>query len=464
MFTKNKIALFGLGHIGLPTASLFAKNGFQVRGVDINPKSVNKINSGISPIMEPGLNEIVKEVVSKGNLNATLDGIDAAKNANIMIVVVPTPVDQNNCSDLSAVISACETISKGLNKKDLVIIESTIPPYTCEDVVIPILEESGLKAGLDFGVAYTPERALPNNTIYEMTHNARIIGGINEISSKKAAFLYKKINQGELITVKNLVTAEMVKLMENTYRDTNIALANELAIICEALNIDAIEAIEAANFHPRVNIHNPGPGVGGHCLSIDPYFIVEIAEMNGISAKLIKTARDVNKHMPHHVAQMVETNLEEIGKSVSCSKIGVLGIAYKGNVADVRETPSQVFINDLINRGAEVIAHDPYVNKDIISSMGAEPVKMEEALNCDCTVLMTDHDVYRQITPEMIKSSVFICNHHILDPKEFEDKGIIFKGVGRPNANLVHNQVQEFKDIESVNLEKRNTEKILKLD
>lgn len=452
---KNKITLFGLGHIGLPTASLFAKNGLPVMGVDINSKNVDKINSGISPIMEPGLNELVKEVVTKNLLSATTDGVKAAKDSNIMIVIVPTPVDQNKCSDLSAVISACETISKGLNKNDLVIIESTIPPYTCENVVIPILEKSGLKAEEDFGVAYTPERALPHNTIYEMTHNARVIGGINEISSENAASLYKKITSGKVITVKNLATAEMVKLMENTYRDTNIALANEFAIICEALNIDALDAIDAANFHPRVNIHSPGPGVGGHCLSIDPYFIVEMAKMKGISAKLIKTARDINEYMPHHVAQMVEDNLDYVGKPISCSKIGVLGIAYKGNVADIRETPSEPLINDLIGKGAEVLAHDPYVNKDIIHNMGAEPVELEEALNCDCVVLMTDHDTYRKITPEMVRSSVFICTRQILNSKEFEDKGVMFKGVGIPNLNLIQNQsLKEIKNNKSISLNK----------
>lgn len=439
----NNVVLFGLGHIGLPTASLFAKNGLEVLGVDINSKNVDKINSGISPIMEPGLNELVNEVVSKNLLSATTDGVKAAKNSNVMIVIVPTPVDQHNCSDLSAVTSACETIYKGLNKDDLVIIESTVPPYTCENIVIPILEKSGLKAGEDFGVAYTPERALPHNTIYEMTHNARVIGGINEISSKRAASLYEKITSGKVITVKNLATAEMVKLMENTYRDTNIALANEFAIVCEALDIDALDAINAANFHPRVNIHSPGPGVGGHCLSIDPYFIVEMAKTKGISAKLIKTARDINEYMPHHVAEMVENTLNYIDKPIRGSKIGVLGIAYKGNVADVRETPSQPLINDLIAKGAEVIAHDPHVNNEIISNIGAEPVELEEALDCDCVVLMTDHDVYRQIVPEMIKSPVFICNRQILDSKEFKEKGIIFKGVGIPNLNLIKKEFLE---------------------
>ncbi len=427
-----KIALFGLGHIGLPTASLFARNGFEVLGVDVNSETVNSVNSGISPIMEPGLNELVNEVVTEKLLSATNEGVDAAKKSNVMIVVVPTPVDQNNCCDLGAVISACENISQGLDKGNLVIIESTVSPHTCERTVIPILEKSGLKASTDFGLAYTPERALPNNTLFEMTHNARVIGGIDEESSKKALFIYKKITQGKIIIVKDMVTAEMVKLMENTYRDTNIALANELAIICEALNIDAIEAIKAANFHPRVNIHTPGPGVGGHCLSIDPYFIVEMAEKQGINARLIKTARDVNEYMPHHVALMAEDALKEIGKSISNAKISLLGVAYKANVADARATPAGALINDLNSHGAEVLAHDPYVDPNIIISLGAKPVTLEEALNCDCVVLITDHDIYRKITPDLVKSPIFICTRPIFDAKEFTNRGFIFKSIGRP--------------------------------
>ena len=431
MQENDKIALFGLGHIGLPTASLFAKKGFKVIGVDINSEIVDKINSGSSTIVEPGLDELVKEVVLKGDLTATLDGLQAAKQSNILIVVVPTPVDDNKSSDLSAVISACENVSCGLSKGDLVIIESTIPPHTCEKIVIPILEKSGLKASNDFGVAYTPERALPHNTLYEMTHNARIIGGIDKESSEKAAKLYNKITEGEVIIVKNLVTAEMVKLMENTYRDTNIALANEMAVVCESMNIDAIDAIKAANFHPRVNIHTPGPGVGGHCLSIDPYFIVEMAEKQGTPAKLIKTAREINENMPYHVSKMVEEELIKIGKTLTDSKIGILGIAYKGNVADARESPAIPLINDLIIKGANVLAHDPHVPKKIISSIGAEPIEMQEALNCDCVVLITDHEIYQDITPEMIKSPIFICNRPILNPENFTNEGIIFRGVGR---------------------------------
>ncbi|PKL67749.1 MAG: nucleotide sugar dehydrogenase [Methanobacteriales archaeon HGW-Methanobacteriales-1] len=426
------IAIFGLGHIGLPTASLFAKNGFKVVGVDINQSTVENINSGISPIMEPGLNELVNEVVASGNLMATTNALEAVKNSNVLIVIVPTPVDQNKCSDLSAVISACKMISNGLKKGDLVIIESTIPPGTCENVVIPLLEESGLNSIKDFKVAYTPERALPYNTLYEMTHNARVIGGIDAESSKKAVFLYEKITEGEVITVKDIITAEMVKLMENTYRDTNIALANELAMVCESVGIDAIDAIKAANFHPRVDIHTPGPGVGGHCLSIDPYFIVEMAEETDNPSMLIKTARNVNESMPHHVVHIIEKALHEVNKTLNNSTIGVLGVAYKGNVADARETPAEPLIRELYSQNARVMAHDPHVNSEIIMAMGAEPVSLEEALKCDCVVLITDHKEYFDISPEMIEKLVFVCTRPILDPEKFREEGVIFKGVGRP--------------------------------
>ncbi len=428
---NTKITVFGLGHIGLPTAALFANSGLQVTGVDINKKTIELVNKGISPVMEPGLDELVKKVVEAGKLTATNDGIEASNSSKIMIVIVPTPVDEYKRSDLSAVKSACEIISKSLDKDDLVIIESTIPPKTCEDVVIPILEKSGLKAGNDFGVACTPERALPNNTIYEMTHNARVIGGINSKSADIAASLYEHITKGEIIKVKDLITAEMVKLMENTYRDANIALSNELAKVCEKLGIDAIDAINAANHHPRVNIHTPGPGVGGHCLSIDPYFIVEIAEKEGIESTLIKNARAINEEMPNHVVEIIEDTLNKTGRELKGSKIGILGVAYKGNVADARETPAEPLIKLLIQKGAEVYAHDPHTPQELIESFGATSISMERALKCDIVVLITDHNEYKSITPGMIENKLFICTRPILDPEEFKKEGVTFKGIGR---------------------------------
>lgn len=427
-----KIAIFGLGHMGLPTAALFAKNGLKVMGIDINRKHVEYVNSGRSPIMEPGLDELVKEAVSGGNLSATINGEKAAQDANVMMVVVPTPIDRQKKADLSAVVSACQTIAPAICRDDLVIVESTVPPGTCDHLVVPLLEKNGLKAGEDFGLACTPERALPNNTIYEITHNARVIGGINPESADKAAAIYSKITAGDIIKVKNLITAEMVKLMENTYRDVNIALANEMAVICESLNVDAIESIQAANHHPRVNIHAPGPGVGGHCLSIDPYFIVEMAQKKGIEASLIKTARRVNESMPEHVVQIVERTLKEAGVSMNGSKIGILGAAYKGDVADSRETPARPLINLLKGKGSSVYVHDPFITLEVLKSIGGIPVSLDDALECDCVVLVTDHSIYKDLKPEMFKKGILICTRPLLDPDEFRSNGFIFKGVGRP--------------------------------
>ncbi|CDG64795.1 MAG: UDP-N-acetyl-D-mannosaminuronic acid dehydrogenase [Methanobacterium sp.] len=429
---NSPIAIFGLGHMGLPTAALLAKNGFKVVGIDINTNTVEMINSGQSPIMEPGLGDIVKETVENNSLSATTNYLSAMKEVNTVMIIVPTPVNENKESDLSAVIAASQSIMEGLKKDDLVIIESTVPPGTCENIVIPILEKSGLKAGQDFKVAYTPERALPNNTLYEMTHNARVIGGIDSESTKRAASLYQTITEGEIITVQNLVTAEMVKLMENTYRDTNIALANELALICDELGVDAIEAIQAANHHPRVNIHTPGPGVGGHCLSIDPYFLVEIARQKGRETPLIKASRQVNEAMPSEVVRVARQALEDKGKTIQGSRIGVLGVAYKGNVADARETPAKPLIKQLLNQGAaEVVVNDPYVSPELIKSWGVQPVDMATALDTDCVILVTDHDLYRDIKPEMIKNRLIICTRPILDKDAFQKNGVTFKGVGR---------------------------------
>ncbi len=431
VYENSSVTIFGLGHMGLPTAALLAKSGLRVFGVDINPKNVEMINSGCSPIMEPGLDEIVKKTVEEGLLSATTDHTEAVANSQIIIVIVPTPMDENKKSDLSAVSSACRRISENLKKDDIVIIESTVPPGTCQKLVIPLLEKSDLQAGGDFKVAYTPERALPNNTLYEMTHNARVIGGIDSDSTRIASSLYGRITEGEIIRVKNLVTAEMVKLMENTFRDTNIALANELSLVCNALDIDIIEAIHAANHHPRVNILTPGPGVGGHCLSIDPYFIVETAQEKGVDTPLIRTSRAVNDKMPGEVSKMVQLALEDEGKTIEGSEIGILGVAYKGNVADARETPAQPLIRNLIEEGASVLVNDPYVAPEIIHSWGAEFADLKKALSSDCVVLVTDHDLYKEIEPSMIKNRLLVCTRPILDRETFQKGGVTFKGVGR---------------------------------
>jgi UDP-N-acetyl-D-mannosaminuronic acid dehydrogenase len=356
---------------------------------------------------------------------------EASRHSEVHMVIVPTPIDENKVADLKAVEMACQNIAQGLKKGDLVIIESTVPPGTCQNLATPLLEESGLKVGVDFGLAYTPERALPNNTLDEMTHNPRIIGAIDDCSFQKASSLYQRITSGKIIKVKDLQTAEMVKLMENTYRDTNIALANEFALICESLGIDVLEAIKAANHHPRVNIHVPGPGVGGHCLSVDPYFLVELANKQGIDTPLIKTSRMVNENMPLEVARMVREVLKEKGKDLKGAELGILGVAYKGNVADARESPAEVLIKELLSSGGVVYAHDPHVPSKVVESFGAKPGDMKRILDCDCVILVTDHDIYGQIEPSMIRKGLFICTRPILEPEKFRIAGVTFRGVGR---------------------------------
>ncbi len=432
MLDKNyNICILGLGYIGLPTATLFAKNGFNVIGVDINSEIVDKISLGISPIIEPGLSELIKFVVENNKFKATTDYKKAIKESNIIIVIVPTPIDENKKSDLNAVVSACEMISSELKKDDIIIIESTVPPGTCDNVIIPLLEKNGLNAGYDFKIAYTPERALPRNTLYEMTHNARVVGGIDSETNNIVAKIYQKITKGEIICVENLITAEMIKLMENTYRDVNIALANEITKVCEQLNIDAITAINAANYHPRVNIHSPGPGVGGHCLSIDPYFIIETVENTKNPAKLIKTAREINENMPLYVSNKVKTLFKKHNKLLKNSKISILGVAYKANVDDIRETPAIPLIIDLKNNGCNVVANDPYVSDEKIKSIGAIPVSIDEALKADCVILITDHDEYKTLNPKQFKNNMFVCARPILNPADFRKENVIFIGVGR---------------------------------
>lgn len=423
-FDNKQIGIFGLGHIGLPTAAILANNNIHVLGADVNENTVNNINQGICNFEEPGLNSLVKDAVKNNYLSATTDLEYVANTCDIIIVIVPTPIFENKKADLTYVISACESIKKGLKKGNLVIIESTVPPETGINVIKPLLEESGLICGKDFYLSYSPERALPNNTIFEMTHNARIIGGFNEKSADLTAQLYSYITQGEIIKVKNITSAEMVKLMENTYRDVNIALSNELAKICEKINVNANEVINAANYHPRVNLHTPGPGVGGHCIPIDPYFLIEIAEKYGETAKLISDSRLINDSMPDHVLSILSKFNDGI------STVSVLGIAYKGNVDDVRETPSKKLIELLIKNEYKVVAHDPIVKKEVIETFNVDSVSYEDSLKSDCIIIMTDHDIYKELKPEQVKDKLVISTKPILDSDKFREAGINFQAIG----------------------------------
>ncbi|MEH7609631.1 nucleotide sugar dehydrogenase, partial [Priestia megaterium] len=365
----------GLGYIGLPTAAIFAKAGLDVLGVDVNENAVNLINKGKIHLEEVGLPEVVKEVVDSGNLRASL----TVEEADVYIISVPTPIHEDYTANVDYVVSATKSILPFIKKGNVVIVESTIPPRTIDDVVAPIFEKEGWNVKEDIYLAHCPERVLPGRILIELIENTRIVGGYTKEAAYQAAEVYRQIVKGEVIETQ-AVTAEMSKLMENTYRDVNIALANELGKISSKLGVNALDVITLANRHPRVNIHTPGPGVGGHCLAVDPYFIIEKAPE---LSPLISNARKINNSMPHFVVDCVQ-KIANKG-----AKLAILGLTYKGNIDDVRESPAMEIVSLLLEKDFKLAVHDPHVTENQVYF----PLhNFEDAVvDAECIVVLTDH-------------------------------------------------------------------------
>ena len=348
------INVIGLGYIGLPTAATLANAGFEVLGVDVRPEIIATINAGDIHIQEPGLDILVRAAVQRGKLRAAPE----PSRADVFIIAVPTPIHADKSPDLSFVEAATRTIAPVLQRGALVIVESTVPPRTCLDVVAPIIEElTGLKHGADYDLAHCPERVIPGQILTEIIHNDRIVGGTTIEATKRTAALYGSFVKGRLLET-DATTAEMCKLMENSFRDVNIALANELANIAEDLQIDIHEAIALANRHPRVNIHTPGIGVGGHCIPIDPWFIASVAPDK---AKLIRTARGINDARPHALADRIIA----AHRLQPASAIAFFGLSYKSDVDDVRESPAI----EVIHRVAQSVLAPLYVVEPNVSEL-----------------------------------------------------------------------------------------------
>lgn len=396
----QKICVIGLGYIGLPTASTFAANGIHVLGVDINSHIIETLNKGEIHIHEPGLHDEVKKAIHSGKFKASTK----PEEADAFIIAVPTPFKENKfgeyngvaykLADMRAVISAAESIVPFLKKGNLVVLESTSPPRTTVDLVTPILARSGLEAGRDFHLAYSPERVLPGQIMRELIENARVIGGVTPESAQVGHDLYAIFVKGQIIKT-DATTAEMVKLMENTYRDINIAIANEFSRLADKFGVDVWEAISLANLHPRVKILNPGPGVGGHCISVDPWFFVEAAPE---LTPLIYHARQVNDAQPHFVLDTVK---RAVG-SLTGKKIAVLGLAYKPDVDDLRESPANEVVCLLQLEGAQVKAWEPF--KPDANLPGIDMASsLEDAIKeADAIVLMVKHTEFSQLIPEEI--------------------------------------------------------------
>lgn len=383
----QSLCVLGLGYIGLPTASTFATHGLSVTGVDVNPQIVQRLHQGELHIYEPGLRTLVQAALKSGNL--VIQEQPAPSDA--FIIAVPTPFKEGKRADLDFVVSAAESIIPHLRRGNLVVLESTSPPRTTLDVLRPILERSGLKAGEDFHLVYSPERVLPGQILRELIENARVIGGIDAASAQAGRDLYATFVRGEIILT-DATTAEMVKLMENTYRDVNIAIANEFARLADRFGVDAWEAITLANRHPRVHILNPGPGVGGHCISVDPWFLVEAAP--DLTA-LIRTAREVNDGQPHFV---VETVRRAAG-ALKGTRIAALGLAYKPDVDDLRESPAIEICRELSAAGAMVRAYEPYKTDAVIEGVETTSTLGEILDEADVLLLLVGHTPLRNLDP-----------------------------------------------------------------
>lgn len=407
-----------MGYIGLPTATMFSCSGHKVIGVDVNEKVVNNINKGKIIIEEPNLEEIVEDVVKKGNLIASI----SPKESDVFIISVPTPIKDDKTSDMSYVISATKSIVKYLKEGNIVVLESTSPVGTTEEVVKPIIEESGLKVGRDIMLGYCPERVIPGKIIYELKNNDRVIGGIDKKSAEEIRKIYKTIVDGN-IYLTDCKTAELCKLMENTYRDVNIALSNELLLICDKLNINVWEVIEYSNKHPRVNLHTPGPGVGGHCLAVDPWFIIEKEpELSNI----IKSSRLLNDSMPEYVYNKIDKILQK-DKS---KKITILGITYKANTDDMRESPIIKLIDKLLKNNYNVKVFDPYIKDFQINCQSI----LEACKDSDLLILGVNHDYFKNLPLDEIKTTMkgnlILDTRNFLDKEEVEKSGFIYKLLG----------------------------------
>ena len=431
---KVTIAVYGLGKMGLPLAAVFAEHGANVIGVDINEKVVNNINNGINHINEePGLDELVRKNVEEGRLRATTDGVWAAKQADVMIIIVPTLTDDRGNLKLDPVYDVVRKISQGLEKGDIIITEATMPPGTTESL-IAILKESGLKLG-EFGLAHAPERTMTGTAIRDITGQyPKIVGASDEKTLEAVVGIYETINKKGVIPMSSIKAAEAVKVFEGVYRDVNIALANELALWCEEYGLDALEVFKAANTQPYCHLHMPGAGVGGHCIPYYPWFIINLAKKT--NPRLIKTAREVNDSMPHHVVELVIKGLNEIGKSLKGSNVLVLGLTFRGGVKEFTKSPAILIIKELKEWGAKVYAYDPLCTPEDAKRFGAE--WKEDFKEIDAIVIVTDHKEFKNLDldkiSKQVRSKVIIDGRNVLDAEKVVKLGFIYFRVGRSHS------------------------------
>lgn len=419
MMTNKSVCVHGLGYVGLPTAAILANSGYKVSGFDVDTELRGQLQAGVVDLDEPDLSRFVEQALDDG-----LRIVSEVEAADVHLICVPTPYDKDlDRTNLSFVESSGEAISDVLRNGDVVVLESTVPPGTTAETLRPILERSGLSANQDFVLGYSPETVLPGDTLSELRNNDRIVGTVGNRSPDRIVPLYESFTSGDIRTT-NATTAEFVKLIQNGYRDVNIAFANEVAKLAHEFGIDSRDAIALANNHPRVDILQPGPGVGGHCIPIDPLFLNHSNDI----PMLIETARTVNDGMPAYVTGRLAGALE----GLSGATIAVIGVAYKGGVADTRESPSLVLADRLEAEGVSKIRlTDPYVDA---TEIDRDIVSLEQSINdADAAIIVTDHPEYGALTPstfsEEMRGRVILDTRDMLTPERWEAEGFIIHSI-----------------------------------
>jgi len=428
---QEKVAVVGLGYVGIPLSTLLADKGFDVVGVDIQDERIASVNAGKLPLKgdEPGLQKMLSKAVKKRLLKATTD-YGACKDRSTIFICVDTPIDADKRPDYSRLESALEGIAPHMPKGAMVVVESTLAPGTMLGLVAKTLEqESGLKLGKEFKLAHCPERVMPGRLLYNLVNYDRVIGGLDKESLRRAVKIYSKITKGKLHTT-DLTTAEVVKTAENAYRDVQIAFANEVALICEKLGVDAFEARRLVNTCPFRDMHVPGAGVGGHCLPKDPWLLVQSGI--GSNPKLIPTARAVNDSMPFHMLDLVYDALTEAGRRLEDSVVVVLGASFLQDTGDSRNSPSLPVIESL-RQAKELRVHDPHQTE--VGGVEATKDAKKALSGADLAVFMVSHKQYKTLTPSALKklmrTPVVVDGRNMFSPERMAKAGIVYRGVGK---------------------------------
>ena len=436
----SKICIIGLGQVGLPTALTFSKAGYKVFGYDINTSILELLLKKRSPFEEKGLDELISQTIENKKFEPNSSLNNCIENSDIIIVCVATPTTPDVLPNLSFLENAINSISKFDLSEKLIIIESSIPPGTFKKLVLPKITNN-VSLGKNIWASYVPERLSPGQALSEIKKTPRIIGQEDSNSGNLAKSLYQNITNSEIFITES-TTAELSKLVENTFRDVNIAFANEISMICEKYNVDFGDLVKICNSHPRVNLHMAGPGVGGPCLPKDPYLLLNPINGNTIESKIISESRKINDLMPLHISKLVTQALENQNKTLSDSTIIILGTTYKGNVSDTRYSPSKELIHDLQQKQCSVLVYDPLTDE----SFGGERIQFldEKALsNCDALIIISDHDEFKKINPSlfqsMIDKPIIVDTKRILNSDDIENLNMIYVSVGYLGNSVISN-------------------------